>query len=91
MNASHLLAVPDGSDWIVAIRRAKSGAVVKYRVAPGSLSETEAVKRALRAGRIPLDDVADVELCRANEHVRIGAEDYETELAALIRRRKGIA
>lgn len=83
------LAVPTETDWIVAVHL-RDGRTVKFRVSPGSISEEFAASRALKAGRIHMDAVREIDVCRASEHVKVAAEDYETQLRGLLRR-KGTA
>ena len=83
------LAVPADTDWIVAVHL-RDGRTVKYRVSPGGISEELAAGRALKAGRIHMDAVREIEVCRASDHVKVAAEDYETQLRGLLRR-KGTA
>jgi hypothetical protein len=85
---SPLLVHPSESDWIVSVTHS-GGIVSKFRVAPGAISEESAANRALRAGKIPLERVTDLTVCRAAEHVRVVAGDYETQLRALLARGKG--
>jgi len=88
--SSSLIAQPSDTDWIVSITHS-GGIVSKFRVAPGTIAEEFAAARALRAGKIPLERVTDLTVCRAAEHVRVVAGDYETQLRALLARGKGNA
>jgi hypothetical protein len=80
------IAVPTESDWIVSIRL-REGRTVKFRVSPGTVSEELAAARALKAGRVPMDAVAHIDVVRAADHCKVSAEDYETQLRALMRGR----
>lgn len=90
MTPSPLLVQPSESDWIVCITHS-GGIVSKFRVAPGTISEESAASRALRAGKITIDRVTDITICRAADHVRVVEGDYESQLRALLARGKGNA
>jgi len=85
-----LLAHPSETDWIVSVTHS-GGIVSKFRVAPGTISEECAAARAIRAGKIALERITDLTICRAAEHVRVVEGDYETQLRALLARGKGRA
>lgn len=85
--ANPLLVHPTETDWIVCITHS-GGIVSKFRVAPGTVSEQVAAGRAIRAGKIALERITDLTICRAAEHVRVVDGDYEQQLRAMIARGK---
>lgn len=88
------LVAPAPTDWIVTLRT-KDGAVVRYRVSPGTVSEAVALERAMRAGRLSPVQVEQVELCRASERavaLGLATDGLDRQFRALLAdARRGVA
>ncbi len=82
------IASPSDSDWIVCITHS-GGIVSKFRVAPGTVTRECAAGRAMRAGRIQIATVTDLTVVRAADHVRVADGDYESQLRAMLDKKRG--
>lgn len=64
--AAMAIFAPSSDDWIVTIAT-RAGKVANRRISPGTMSETEALRIALRVERIHPDDVADAGVRRVGD------------------------
>lgn len=87
------LLAPAPSDWIVSLRKT-DGSVIRYRVGPGTVSDSIALERAIRAARLRPDQIEDATLCRASERIAASVAtgpDMDAEFRRLLQRARGDA
>lgn len=79
---------PGGDDWIVTVAT-RDGKVANRRISPGTMSETDALRIALRVERIHPDDVADAGVRRVGDRggVIATADDPFARLVERLRNR----